>query len=46
MNMSPEEKKEFYRKMHYDRTVWHRSHSKEHEGDHDHTNSEQGKTEN
>ena len=26
MKMSPEEKKEFFRKMHYDRKVWHREH--------------------
>jgi hypothetical protein len=46
MNMSSEEKKEFFRKMHYERSVWHRSHSKENCGEHDHTNAEQHKTEN
>ncbi len=29
MKMSPEEKKEFFRKMHYDRTVWRREHFKD-----------------
>ena len=29
MKMSPEEKKEFFRKMHYDRTVWRHEHFKD-----------------
>ena len=39
--MSPEEKKEFFRKMHYERAAWHRGHSKENVVDHDHLDEEQ-----
>lgn len=33
MKMSPEEKKEFFRKMHYNRQVWHRDYFKEKENE-------------
>ena len=45
MKMSPEEKKEFFRKMHYDRTVWHRDHYHEENNGED-TNAERNKEEN
>ena len=45
-NMTPEEKKEFFRKMHYDRMSWYRSQSKENRGEQVHSKTEQDKTEN
>ena len=42
-DMSPEERREFFRKMHYDRSVWHKGHTKENGGDHDHSNEVQNK---